>query len=719
MWNVNPTAWTTPVFGPAAKAASFQNLDLSGAIGTSGVYLVKLVVVVTGASSYVSFRPNGNTKDYDIRSYGDRGIYNAYVRNGYAATIDIVTDANGIVEWFATSSSATFSVYLVGWVDAFAHDQSESGAGTSISFPSSSWATTDLSGIVGANDALALIGMDYISGTVSVYRRAIRPADDASNTFAIPLGDRAAAGCVCFSQPSAAEQCTVLTPTDNSGRIEGRTTTFSANYTGYVHGYVTSGWNRVNTDVKTAYTPPTNWTDLDLSAVIGLVSAYVMLKIERSAGGSGTFQQFAVRQKDANNTYEYLLASTEENGGSALGCIDSETATYLTVATDSAGVCQLKANTAAYDVDITVIGYISSFVPPVPPTIDGEEPKDTTAAVSTDITFSTESTTSTVQSDSYDVTITDVLGAHAVIVDGVFQPGYDGTISANGDNGHDIAITTHPAFAPGTVTVDAFMEDADGETLTASWSFTVDVLSDINPDHSLLTLPGLGYYQRSSDDLYVTEAQGKAGVREALMGSDGSTTTEFPSIIRPRGFRFDGGDAITIPDNPDFTPSAGGGVDTPMSWAFVLKQSGYDGLRFHFTKGVLVGSDREWNIYSSDTSIFCRLYDSGGAYIGRSTGYDTFYGEEHVIICTYDGSKTNAGIKIYRNAEKVDANDAGSGTYSGVSALGTGPVVGGFAPYATSGDIILPMIFNTELSADDVSVLTGRMREMYATTPRR
>ena len=40
----------------------------------------------------------------------------------------------------------------------------------------------------------------------------------------------------------------------------------------------------------------------------------------------------------------------------------------------------------------------------------------------------------------------------------------------------------------------------------------------------------------------VTEVIGKSGITEALMGTTGLVTTEFPGIARPRGFSFDGGD---------------------------------------------------------------------------------------------------------------------------------------------------------------------------------
>ena len=246
-------------------------------------------------------------------------------------------------------------------------------------------------------------------------------------------------------------------------------------------------------------------------------------------------------------------------------------------------------------------------------------------------------------------------------------------------------------------------------------------LQDINPDHSLLTIPGTGYYRRTSDNLFVTECQGKAGVREALMGSDGSTTTEFPSIYYPRGFTFDGGDVISVPNNPLFSPTDGSGNDQPMSWACMVTTDTLTDVRFLIVKGVDIGVNREWSFYLSTKSIYMVIYGADGTSIGRRGSAGILDGLLHTLIATYSGSEANSGIKIYIDTIQVDDTDSDSGSYSGVTRLGSSVCIGSRydLTFPHEGKIVAPMIFDTELSAEEVRVLTNRYREMYSIGPRR
>lgn len=60
-----------------------------------------------------------------------------------------------------------------------------------------------------------------------------------------------------------------------------------------------------------------------------------------------------------------------------------------------------------------------------------------------------------------------------VISAGAFQPGYNGTIVANGIGGYDVAISTHPDFVEGDYQADVSVQDDVGEEGTAQWTWGV------------------------------------------------------------------------------------------------------------------------------------------------------------------------------------------------------------------------------------------------------
>ena len=78
-----------------------------------------------------------------------------------------------------------------------------------------------------------------------------------------------------------------------------------------------------------------------------------------------------------------------------------------------------------------------------------------------------------IQQSSIRVTLTHMnVGTLVAISGGAFQPGYNGTISANG-RGYDIVITTHPNLAVGLWTVAVEAYSIAGGFLSDGWVFTV------------------------------------------------------------------------------------------------------------------------------------------------------------------------------------------------------------------------------------------------------
>lgn len=246
-------------------------------------------------------------------------------------------------------------------------------------------------------------------------------------------------------------------------------------------------------------------------------------------------------------------------------------------------------------------------------------------------------------------------------------------------------------------------------------------LYDITPEQSLVTLPGVQSYARASDGLVVTPVIGKAGITEALMGSDGVTAAEFPSLAQPRGFRFGWGDRVTVPDC-DALSFTTGAADLPFSLAAfshpdVVTASGTFVAK---SVGLNVG---EYSFVFAGTPFYCvylLVVDNDAvARIGRQTHSIFRTGIPAVWTGTYDGSGLTAGIKIYCNSERVDGADTVNGAFVRMRNtdinLSVGSMVGG--GYGTIGVISTPMVFDFELTPAQVAALSHRMKYIYGITP--
>jgi len=65
--------------------------------------------------------------------------------------------------------------------------------------------------------------------------------------------------------------------------------------------------------------------------------------------------------------------------------------------------------------------------------------------------------------------------SYDAIVDGVFQVGYSGSITANGSNGFDVLVLVHPDFADGMWEAQVSIEDDEGLTSSGWWQFRVAI----------------------------------------------------------------------------------------------------------------------------------------------------------------------------------------------------------------------------------------------------
>lgn len=113
--------------------------------------------------------------------------------------------------------------------------------------------------------------------------------------------------------------------------------------------------------------------------------------------------------------------------------------------------------------------------------------------------------------------------------------------------------------------------------------------------------------------------------------------------------------------------------------------------------------NRQYSIrFVSDKIHFFLL---GGGYIGRlyNTAVTSDQGSWIHVGFTYDGSKSDTGIKIYRNGTRVDDTNYSGGSYAGMSATTASFNIGRQGSNYSGGNIDEVAIFGSELSGTDMS----------------
>lgn len=156
-----------------------------------------------------------------------------------------------------------------------------------------------------------------------------------------------------------------------------------------------------------------------------------------------------------------------------------------------------------------------------------------------------------------------------------------------------------------------------------------------------------------------------------------------------------------------------GGSDLPFSvelWVY-LTAVGVES-QFLISKRA-AGTDREWDISLSSPGGFVEfsLYTSGGVtnFLRARSTTALSTSQWYHLICTYDGSKTLAGIKIYLNGSLLSQTSQGSGTYTGMTTYSTSNLTLGNVAKASNSSVSLKgycnqiSIWSRQLSQSDVT----------------
>jgi hypothetical protein len=266
---------------------------------------------------------------------------------------------------------------------------------------------------------------------------------------------------------------------------------------------------------------------------------------------------------------------------------------------------------------------------------------------------------------------------------------FDGTI-------HDILIGSQVVL------------QEDGEMLSLPRQ-DEDSTYEIRPESSVITLPMNQEYVDGG--LTVTSSLGQLGdaAQQPWLGVTGSDPANFPTILTPRGYNFDGvSELLTIPDNVLLSLGDGAGTDYPASICMLLRKNG-TGVWTLLRKGG--AGVTEYVIVGSGFQYFYIL-DSSSNYIGRRTAGLNDLDRPNIVslVCTYSGSKTNAGIRIFVDAVRLDTADFSAGVYAGTGPFGGNLYLGGQGAQFYDGDVLLFEMYDVELTQHQVDIWDRRAK---------
>lgn len=454
-------AWVhsgTNVFGPGTVPSTWTSLDLSSVVGSNQrlVFLRFLGTSGSSSSSRILLRPTGDTDDWYIGASGDAmgGYTSAPVPVGEVRGVFVETDSSGTVEWRCFSVfTANVEVEVIGYFDSSTHSGTQVFTGAT----PTSWTDLDLSGVIGSSSALVILKAMYDSGTAREMQfRFNGDTEDCVD------------GVSNVNQANAGEATGPVVVADSDAIIEWQASGSGHNSTIDILGYVNTGWTSGITEVYSSAAPPTSWTDLDLSSVVGSTQMIVALALRATINVGGT-TRLAVRPN--GDVGDWLHASNPYRGTSCLTFTSSVQSGIVITETDSNGVIEWIAdNGTALDIQVDVLGHGVNNQAPV---LAGGNPTGSTESPGAEVscTFTDDSG---ISAATLDVDLTDPDSTvHNAIVNGAFQTGYSGSAPSNGATAGTIAISGHPDLAAGQWTVDVSLTDQGGLSDTLQWNFTV------------------------------------------------------------------------------------------------------------------------------------------------------------------------------------------------------------------------------------------------------
>ena len=228
-----------------------------------------------------------------------------------------------------------------------------------------------------------------------------------------------------------------------------------------------------------------------------------------------------------------------------------------------------------------------------------------------------------------------------------------------------------------------------------------------------LNLNPVGWWRMGDNDggtgTTITD-QGSGGNDGTLVNGPTFSTDVPEYVFNQYSVSFDGAnDYMSIPDADVFSMGNGSGTDNAFSISvWFIGGHANDINTFYFATKDASGN-REWAFRTVSSQIHFFAFGTGGGYIGRKYGTNLSINQWYNAVVTYDASKASSGIKLYLNGTRVDDADYASGTFTASKNTTAEVRLASLQVNNTFSNGLMDelAIFNTELSASDISTLRG------------
>jgi len=387
----------------------------------------------------VSFRTNGDAGDFRSFAVGTHGVHTVHEQTidgtSRASLLIVETDAAGIVEWIA-SAACNVTVTLQGWAST-----THSGVNVYAAAPPAAWTDLDLSAVVGANIALALLRIEETNAVAQGV--GVRRNGETYDT--VPAASEMSA--CAFAEVAASDAAYLLVETDAAGIVEiQRFNAGAGTFDITVEAFADTGWNQPSVGEEEVFNGalPGAYANLDLTqsttpAATGLPvlgETFALAVVHDIVAGQELWNWRT--DTDADN-WENL--SGDSSGGSAVLVQNGANLAAVVAMETELGVVEHESFFGRNG-EVTLAGWLDGFDGHAP-TISREYPAaESIVAQDTRISFRLADT-SGIDLSTLDVTISTVDETRRLIVSGVW--GVDdgvtqasGSILANSVGGYDI-----------------------------------------------------------------------------------------------------------------------------------------------------------------------------------------------------------------------------------------------------------------------------------------
>lgn len=219
----------------------------------------------------------------------------------------------------------------------------------------------------------------------------------------------------------------------------------------------------------------------------------------------------------------------------------------------------------------------------------------------------------------------------------------------------------------------------------------------------------LAYYNFESD---YTDSYGSYNGTGAFVGT-GSAPSFTTGKVSNAVVTVQGTNAeyVTIADNDVFSFTDGAGNDEAFTISTWVYSPSGDNRGFFVNRRTSGGGTvAEYQFVNDNGSWMLALFDStsGSIYIGQKFTYTMPTSTWVHFAATYDGSETDAGIKLYKNGVLQTMTTNSSGSYTGMANTTMLTYIGAFGQIPNSattgfdGRIDLLQVWNRELTATEI-----------------